>query len=485
MLISFFMRKSGGSNDSYFLGNRKSPWYLVAFGMIGASLSGVSFVSVPGWVRTTDFTYMQMVFGFFFGYIVIAKILLPIYYKFNFVTIYTYLKNRFGIYAYKTGASFFLLSKSIGAAARLYIVAIILKTFIFDRISSVDVPFWAIVLLIMVGIGLYTFKNGIKTIVWTDTLQTFIMIATLCLIIFEITHHLDLSGIKETATAIKESGYGKIFIFDDWHSRQNFFKQFLSGIFVTIVMTGLDQDMMQKNLTCKTLKEAQKNMYVYGFLFIPMNILFLSLGALLLIFAQKNQIALPALSDDILPFITANGYLGEITIYLFAIGLIAAALSSVDSAITSLTTSFYVDILDNETKSTKPKTRNIIHFGFCLLFVFLILLFKIFNNTSMIDAIYTLVSYTYGPLLGLFTFGLFTKRIPKDKYIPYIAILSPVLIFILDISCRHFFGYRFGYELLMINGLITFLGILIISKPHPQLLSQREGSNPPLLEELE
>ena len=466
VLISFFTGRNN-SNDSYFLGNRQSPWYIIAIGMVGASVSGVSFVSVPGWVQSTGFTYMQMVFGFFLGYIFVAKVLLPLYYKFSFVTIYTYLKKRFGIHTYKTGASFFLLSKSISAAARLYIVVIVLKTFVFDSMTTIDIPFWAITTGAMIIIGLYTFRTGIKTIIWTDVLQTFIMIAALCLIIAEVVAQLHLPSFAAVVETISESEYSNMFVFDDWSSRQHFVKQFFSGIFVTIVMTGLDQDMMQKNLTCKTLKESQRNMYTYGFMFIPFNLLFLGLGALMLIFAQQNQIALPQLSDQILPTLVANGYFGNITVYLFAVGLIAAALSSADSAITSLSTSFYIDILDNnpnEDSTVKHRQRTGIHIAFCILFIFLILLFKSFNNKSAIDAVYTIVSYTYGPLLGLFAFGLFTKRIAKDKCVPYIAVLSPILIFLLDIGFNHFFNYKFGYELLMINGFITFAGIFIMSK---------------------
>ncbi len=466
MLISVLTGRNN-SNNNYFLGNRKTPWYIIAIGMIGTSISGVTFVSVPGWVRTTDFSYMQMVFGFFFGYVVIAHVLLPLYYKFNYVTIYTYLKNRFGTRAYKTGASFFLLSKSISAAAKLYIVVIILKTFVFDRMANIEVPFEIIAIGTMIVIGLYTFRTGIKTVIWTDMLQTFIMIGALCLIIAEVVNQLNLSGLKEAVFTVSNSNYSRIFVFDDWSSRQHFVKQFLSGIFVTIVMTGLDQDMMQKNLACKTLKEAQRNMYTYGFMFIPINLLFLSLGALLLIFAQQKQIALPQLSDEILPTLIANGYMGTISIYLFTVGLIAAAFSSADSAITSLSTSFFLDILDNKTtedSSSKYKQRTLIHAGFCILFILLILLFKSFNNKSAIDAIYTIVSYTYGPLLGLFAFGLCTKRVAKDKYIPYIAVLSPIFIFLLDIGFKYAFNYQFGYELLMINGLITFAGLWMFSK---------------------
>jgi Na+/proline symporter len=429
--------------------------------MIGSSISGVTFVSVPGWVTSTQFTYMQMVMGFFFGYLFIAFVLLPLYYKLNLTTTYFYLKQRLGNHSHKTASSFFILSKSISAAARLYVVAIVLKTFVFDKMSDVSIPFYVIVVFIMLFIGIYTYRTGIKTIIWTDTIQTVFFISALCIITFQIASQLELNSLKDIFYEVHSSEHFQIFEFSDWHSKQHFFKQFLSGIFVVIVMTGLDQDMMQKNLSCKNIHEAQKNMLVYGFLFTPVNFLFLFLGALLLIFAQKQQISLPGLSDEMLPQLVANGYFGSLSLYVFVIGLLAAAVSSVDSAITSLTTTFYVDILgknptDNSFKNYKKRT--IIHFGFCLLFVLLILLFQLFKDKNAIDVIYTLVSYTYGPLLGMFAFGLFTKRIVNDKYVPYIAFLSPIFITLLSYSASLYLNYHFGYELLMINGFFYFHG---------------------------
>ncbi|NCB69452.1 MAG: sodium:solute symporter [Bacteroidia bacterium] len=461
MLVSVITGKKNTGNETFFLGNRQSPWWVVAIGMVGASISGVSFVSVPGMAGKIDFTYMQTVFGFFFGYLIIANILLPLYYKLNLTSIYTYLEQRFGKRAYKTGASFFLLSKTVGAAARLYVVALILQTLIFD---AWNIPFVFTVSGIILLIWLYTFRNGIKTIVWTDTLQTIIMVAALVLIIVELMQQIGLNP-SELRAAIIESQHSRIFVFDDWHSKQHFVKQFFSGIFIAVVMTGLDQDMMQKNLTCRNLKEAQKNMYWYGFSFVPVNFLFLILGAMLLIFATKFNIAVPASADEILPFFASN-YLGKTVLVLFVIGIIAAAFSSADSALAALTTSFSVDILNVEHKDKikAQRIRKWIHIGISLLFILIIIVFKAINNKSVIDTIYIMVSYTYGPLLGLYSFGLFTRLKTNDKAIPYIALLSPVISGILDYSAKTFWGYAFGYELLMLNGFLTFAGLWIFRK---------------------
>lgn len=461
MLVSVITGKKNTGNETFFLGNRQSPWWVVAIGMVGASISGVSFVSVPGMVGKIDFTYMQTVFGFFFGYLIIANILLPLYYKLNLTSIYSYLEQRFGKRAYKTGASFFLLSKTVGAAARLYVVALILQTLIF---AAWNIPFVFTVSGIILLIWLYTFRNGIKTIVWTDTLQTIIMVAALVLIIVELMQQIGLNP-SELRAAIIESQHSRIFVFDDWHSKQHFVKQFFSGIFIAVVMTGLDQDMMQKNLSCRSLKEAQKNMYWYGFSFVPVNFLFLILGAMLLIFATKFNIAVPASADEILPFFASN-YLGKTVLVLFVIGIIAAAFSSADSALAALTTSFSVDILNVEHKDKikAQRIRKWIHIGISLLFILIIIVFKAINNKSVIDTIYIMVSYTYGPLLGLYSFGLFTRLKTNDKAIPYIALLSPVISGILDYSAKTFWGYAFGYELLMMNGFLTFAGLWIFRK---------------------
>ena len=448
-------------NDAFFRGNRQSPWYVVAFGMIGASLSGVTFVSVPGMVRGIDMTYMQTCMGFFVGYLIIAHVLLPLYYKLNLTTIYSYLNERIGRYSYKTGASFFLLSKIIGAAARLYLVCLILQHYVFDDLY---IPFSISVIGIVLLIWLYTRKSGIKTIVWTDSLQTFCLLAALGLILYNVGSQMNL-GLGGMVQTVSESDYSRIFVFDDWASKQNFFKQFLSGIFITIVMTGLDQDMMQKNLSCRNLREAQKNMYAYGISFVPVNLLFLSLGTLLLIFASQSGLALPEKSDEILPFFAAEGRLGFVTMIFFTIGIVAAAFSSADSALTALTTSFCIDILGVERTDEKDaeKTRKWVHFFISTVFIGFIILFKVANNDSIIDAIYTIASYTYGPLLGLFVFGLFTKMRPRDKYVPWVAIASPIICFAIDRAVHQATGYQFGYEMLMFNGLLTFVGLSLLS----------------------
>ncbi len=458
LVISYFTSRKTDDNDTFFLGNKKSPWWIVAIGMVGSSISGVSFVSVPGMVRGIDFSYMQTVFGFFFGYLIIANVLLPLYYRLNLTSIYTYLDQRFGIRAYKTGASFFLISKTIGAAARLYVVALILQTVVFD---SLHIPFVVTVCSVIFLIWVYTFRAGIKTIVWTDTIQTIIMITTLILIVVQVSKQLDFS-FSELFSQLIHSEKTKIFVFDDWHSKQNFFKQFFSGIFIAIVMTGLDQDMMQKNLSCRNLKDAQKNMYWYGISFVPVNLLFLTLGAMLLMLATQNNIALPAMSDEILPLF-ASTYLGKSVLVFFIIGIVAAAFSSADSALTALTTSFSVDILNvqNKDQQTAKRTRMVIHVCISILFAIIIILFKAINSKSVIDAIYVVASYTYGPLLGLFSFGLFTRLKTNDKLIPYIAILSPVVCALLDYISSTVWGYSFGYELLMINGLLTFIGLWV------------------------
>lgn len=457
LLIASITGKKGSGNEAFFLGNRKSPWYIVALGMIGTSISGVTFVSVPGMVRGMDMTYMQMVFGFFFGYIIVAKVLLPLYYRLNLTSIYTYLESRMGNRAYKTGASFFLLSKTIGAAARLYLVVLILQTYVF---AAWNIPFGVTVAGSILLIWLYTYRGGVKTIIWTDTLQTICFIAMLIVIIWQVKDvmHTDSRGLVQT---LIESPHFRIFEFSDWHSTQHFVKQFLSGIFIVIVMTGLDQDMMQKNLSCKTLKESQKNMYWYGFAFTPVNFLFLSLGVLLLTLAGRLNIALPALNDDILPMYCTSGILGESILIFFTIGIIAAAFSSADSALTALTTTFCVDILGihkGEAQKAK-KTRLKVHLLISVLFALIIIIFKAINNRSVIDAIYVIASYTYGPLLGLFSFGLFTRMVPRDKLVPYICIASPVICYVADKLVFAYTGYRFGYEILMINGLLTFMGL--------------------------
>ncbi|MBO7418734.1 MAG: sodium:solute symporter [Bacteroidaceae bacterium] len=450
------------SNEAFFRADRKSPWYMVAFGMIGASISGVSFVSVPGMPVHINMYYLQMCLGFILGYFAIAFILLPIYYKLNLTTIYSYLRERLGLKAYKTGASFFLLSKITRAAVSFYVVCMLLQRFVLEPLG---IPFAITVVSMVALIWLYTHRGGVKTLVWTDTFQTFCLFGALILIIVHVADALGMT-IGEAVKAVKDSPYSQVFLFDDWLSKQNFWKQFLSGVFVVIVMTGLDQDMMQKNLTCKTLKEAQKDMCTYGFFFVPANLLFLCLGVLLIMLTQQQGISLPANTDDLLPMYAASGKLGITVTVLFTIGIVAACFSSADSALTALTTSYCVDIRE---RPKDVKLRRRAHICICLVFATFIMLFHSLNSTNVIDAIYTLCSYTYGPLLGLFAFGLFTKRMPNDRFVPYIAVASPVICYLIDSLSTHLTGYIFGYELLMLNGLLTFIGLWLVSKKYQSL----------------
>ena len=445
------------TNSTFYRADRRSPWYMVAFGMIGASISGITFVSVPGMAVKTDMTYLQMCFGFIFGYLIVAFVLLPVYYRLNLTTIYTYLQTRLGQRAYKRGSSFFLLSKLIGAAVRFYVVCIILQRFVLDQLG---IPFLVTVVFMVGLIWLYTRKGGIKTLVWTDSFQTLCMFLALILIIFHVMTALHLN-LNQAVTAIANDSHSRVFIWQDWTSKQNFWKMFLSGIFIVIVMTGLDQDMMQKNLTCKSLREAQKDMCSYGLAFVPANLLFLSLGILLMMLSHREGIAIPCATDDLLPMFAATGSLGSLVIVLFTIGIVAASFSSADSAMTALTTTWCVDIME---KKDDERLRKRTHLGFALLFVVFILAFKALNSTSVIDAIYIICSYTYGPLLGLFAFGLFTRWQVKDRYVPYIAIISPVICFAIETITRQTTGYEFGYELLMVNGLLTFVGLYLCRK---------------------
>ncbi len=461
LLIISWITGRKADNASFFLGNRQSPWYVVAFGMIGASLSGVTFISVPGWVGTSQFTYMQMVLGFLAGYFVIANVLMPMYYRLQLTSIYTYLDRRFGNHAYKTGASFFLLSRVIGASLRLFLMASVLHLTVFKQWG---VPFFATVLVTIAFIWLYTFRGGIRTIIWTDTLQTLCMLAAVTITVIAVSRKLglDFGGMAE---AIRSSPYSRVWVMDDWQSSVNFVKQFLGGAFTAIVMTGLDQDMMQKNLSCRNIREAKKNMYWMSLSLVPVNLLFLALGALLYIFAGRNGIAIPEHTDDLFPMIATGGYFGTSVTVLFIIGLVAAAYSSADSALTSLTTSFTVDILDAGKKDqrTLRKTRMRVHIGISLLVTAVIMIFRAINDENVISAIYTVAGYTYGPLLGLFSFGLFTKWQVKDRWIPVVAVVSPLITFIINrYSEQWFWGYRFGFELLILNGFITFLGLLLL-----------------------
>ena len=454
MLFSRVTARRGDNNQTFFRANRRSPWYMVAFGMVGASISGITFVSVPGMTMFTGMTYVQMCIGFILGYFAVAFVLLPVYYRLNLTTIYTYLKERLGMHSYKTGAWFFLISKMTGAAVRFYVVCIILQRFVLDAIG---VPFALTVVAMVALIWLYTRRGGIKTLVWTDTFQTTCMFAALILIIYNVMGQLGMSA-TDAVKAIAADEHSRMFVMDDWISTQNFWKQLLSGAFVVIVMTGLDQDMMQKNLTCRTLREAQKDMCTYGFAFVPANMLFMALGVLLMQLAQKDGIALPASGDELLPMFAATGRLGSTVVVLFTIGIVAASFSSADSALTALTTSYCVDIRQRE---GDEQLRRRAHIGIAVVFGLFILMFKTLNSTSVIDAIYIMCSYTYGPLLGLFAFGLFTRRKPCDKLVPYIAVASPLVCFVLEKTAMQCWGYKFGYELLMINGLLTFVGLYV------------------------
>ncbi len=536
------------SNDVFFRGERRSPWYMVAWGMIGASISGVTFVSVPGMVLHQDMTYMQTCLGFILGYMAVAFILLPIYYKLNLTTIYSFLGQRLGREAYKTGSWFFLLSKMTGAAARFYVVCLvvwqILRLTFFSAseggtswnmgslTGGMDLSFPLTVVVMVLLIWLYTRRGGIKTLVWTDGVQTACMFGALLLIMYEVMGELNLN-LGEAVSAIASNEHSRMFVFDDWVSRQNFWKQFLSGVFIVIVMTGLDQDMMQKNLTCKSLRDAQKDMCTYGLAFVPANLLFLSLGVLLVLLAQQRGVALPAAGDELLPMFAATGSLGQGVLVLFLLGMIAASFSSADSALTAMTTSYCVDICQ---RPDDERLRRRVHIGMAIVFVVVILLFRLANSPSVIDAIYVMCGYTYGPLLGLFAYGIIvtkvrgkeqgardkrialtaeeantiqtgsnrtddiqtennlsdaiqtesiqtknnsskpnstettksnsiqTKTSPKGGYVGAICIAAPLICFAIDQLSQHLWGYRFGYELLMLNGLLTFCGLWISDK---------------------
>lgn len=452
-------------NQSFFIGNKKSPWMVVAYGMIGASLSGVTFISIPGWVGDTGFTYFAIVLGYVFGYAVITTVLLPLYYKLNLTSIYTYLEKRFGRSSYKTGASFFLLSRIIGASFRMFLVVGVLQVFVFEPFG---VPFWLTVVLFMFLIQLYTMKGGIKTIVWTDTMQTTFMLLAVFITIAIILNQMDFS-LSKMITVVWDSQYSKI-IETDVNSSRNFFKMFISGMFITIVMTGLDQDMMQKNLSCKNLKDAQKNMTTLSLVLVPVNLVFLFLGAVLYVYAAKFNIALPDSSDHVFPAI-AFGELGIVAGIVFIIGLISAAYSSADSALTSLTTSFSIDILELDKKYSDndnllKKSRQRVHIAMALIIIFVIISFDLINNQAIIHQLFTFAGYTYGPLLGLFSFGLFTKYQVNDKWVPLVAIVAPILSYLISHFSESIFnGYEIGFELLIINGILTVIGLYLIRKP--------------------
>ncbi len=471
LLLMWLSRRSGRQkgNDAFFRGGRQSPWWMVGFGMIGASISGVSFISVPGWVSTTGMTYLQMCAGFFFGYLAVAFLLLPLYYRLRLTSIYTYLGNRFGRCSHRTGALFFLLSKLTGAAARLYVVCLVLQQFLLPHTigTGADGLYFGLTSAgILLLIWLYTRRSGIFTIVRTDALQTacLLLMVIIMTVIAAVRLELDAGGMVRT---IAGSPLSRVFEWDTG-SPQNFWRQFVSGIFVVIVMTGLDQDMMQKNLTCRSLREAQKNMCAYGACFLPVNLLLLALGILLYTLCSQSGMPQPAGGDTLLPSLVAGGELGTLVIIPFTLGIVTAAFSSADSALTALTTSCCVDLLNVEQRGLTPERqatiRQRVHIAMTAGFLICILLFRLANDTNVINAIYVMTSYTYGPLLGLYAFGLLTHRGIRDKWVPAVAITSPVVCALLDHFAPLWWNYTFGYELLMLNGLLTFAGLAVLSK---------------------
>lgn len=448
-------------NQSFFIGNRASPWMVVAYGMIGASLSGVTFISVPGWVRDSQFSYLMVVFGYLLGYAAIAGVLLPLYYRMNLTSIYTYLGERFGFWSYKMGALFFLFSRFIGSSLRMYLVVSVLQVFVFD---AWGVPFAATASLFILLILLYTFRGGIKTIVWTDTLQTTFMLTAVVLTVWLISREMGepLMGLMQQ---VRESEFSKVLI-TDWQDRNHYLKQFFSGAFIAIVMTGLDQDMMQKNLSCRTLRGAQKNMITLSITLVFVNLLFLTLGALLYIYADFLHIETPAQSDELYPLIALR-YLSPLAGIVFIIGLISAAYSSADSALTALTTSISLDFLKLDksphSQAVVQRYRRLVHIGVATVVLGIILIFSVLNNKAVIQEVFTIAGYTYGPLLGMFSFGIFTRWNVKDKWVPLVVLSAPLICYILSLnSMRWFSGYVFGFELLIVNGLITFLLLWLV-----------------------
>lgn len=466
--ISYLTSRNADSNG-FFVGNRKSPWFLVAIAMIGSSISGVTFVSVPGMVGVSSFSYLQMVMGFVVGQFIIAFILIPLFYKMNVVSIYEYLENRFGVSSYKTGAWFFFISKMLGASVRLFLVCITLQLLVFEPLH---LPFSLNAIITVLLVWLYTYKGGVKTLIWTDAFKTFCLIVSVVLCIYYIANDLDLT-VKGMITTINKSHLSKTFFFDDVNDKRYFFKQFLAGIFTMIATTGLDQDMMQRNLSCRNHRDSQKNMITSGISQFFVIALFLMLGALLFIYAEKMKITLPESSDQLFPLIATGGYFPIIVGVLFIIGLISAAYAAAGSALTALTTSFTVDILQSRDKKNEEeltKTRKKVHIGMAALMAVVIIIINALNNTSVIDAVYILASYTYGPILGLFAFGIFCKKSVHDKYIPIVAIIAPILCYILQTNSEKWFnGYEFSYELLIFNALFTCIGLafLIKKEKHP------------------
>ena len=474
LLLIAYLTSKNSTAESYFSGNHTSPWYAVAFGMIGDSLSGVTYISVPGKVGGANFSYLQLVLGYFVGYFIISKVLLPIYYKMNLVSIYTYLETRFGRHTQKTGAFFFILSRILGASGRLYLAAGVIQFFVFDQIKSVHVPFWLSVSVILVLMLLYTYKGGIKTLVWTDTFQSLFLVLGVVVSIAIIIDKMDI-GFGQAITNIASSDYSKTF-FWDWHKPNFFVKEFIGGIFIAVAMTGLDQNMMQKNLSCKSLADAQKNIFWFSIVMVIVNIFFLSLGVLLYQYYAHAAIDLPMnaetgkiITDKVFPNLALN-HLGMFAGLIFIIGLTAATFSSADSVLTTLTTSTYIDMLEYDRNTTltdeqKSKRRTFIHIGFAVILWLVIIVFDILNQRAIIDTILMLAGYTYGPLLGLFAIGLFTKHNLNDKLVPVVCVVAPIITYILaNYVVKTMTTYEIGNELILINAGITILGLIFVKK---------------------
>ncbi|HAI77383.1 MAG TPA: sodium:solute symporter [Microscillaceae bacterium] len=469
LLIAYYTSK-GASTDDFFVANRQAPWYLVAFGMIGASLSGVTFISIPGAVfnpknpaLSSQFSYFQVVLGYVLGYVFIGSVLMPLYYRLNLISIYGYLEQRLGFWSYKSGAFFFLVSRTVGAAFRIYLAAGVLQLALFD---AWGVPFWVTAIISIFLIWVYTYRGGIKTIVWTDTMQTSFLVAAVCVSIYLIKEELSYSW-GQLVGAVADSPYARIFFFEDFNDSRNFFKQFLSGTFIAIVMTGLDQDLMQKNLTCKNIGEAQKNMFWFVCVLVVINLLFLSLGALLYLYVQAKGIPIPAKTDDLYPMLAFNHFsiFAGVT---FLLGITAATYASADSALASLTTSFCVDFLSITQRDEAIRKRWVgrAHIGFSVLLVLVIIVFRWLNDDTVINSLFKAAGYTYGPLLGLFSYGLFTNWAVRDRYVPFVCLFAPIFSYVLNAnSVAWLGGYKFGFEILIVNGLITFLGLVALSKP--------------------
>ncbi|MFO7722290.1 MAG: sodium:solute symporter [Bacteroidales bacterium] len=467
LFVVGFLTSRRANEESFFIGNRSSRWYLVAYGMVGASLSGVTFISIPGYVGGTSFSYMVVVLGYLAGYVIIANVLLPVYYRLKLTSIYTYLEQRFGVASYKTGASFFILSRLIGASFRVYIVVNVLYLFVFRHWG---VPFWAVVVLFVLLILLYSYKGGIKTIVWTDTLQTTFMLLALLTSIYLLSQHWG-GGIRQLFSEVTASSYSKMFFFTEWKDRNYFLKLFFSGMFITIVMTGLDQDMMQKNLSCRSYGESRKNMYWMSFILVPVNLLFLFLGATLYLYAIRNNIAIPQMTDELFPTVSLL-HLGGFAGITFLLGLIAAAYSSADGTLTALTTSVSIDLLGlpkrvGLTEDKRRLIRRFIHVMVTIAVTITIILFEAINDRAVIEKLFDIAGYTYGPLLGLYAFGLFTRFNVRDGIVPFFAVISPVLAYGVKLLLEsRISGYQVGFEILIMNGMITFILLCtIIKKP--------------------